>query len=200
MPPAFDPSEMKAKTVDEFTPVYSLPDATVNVMFELAAGEELTVTGNSNPSWVSITTLDGRIGYIPRKSHLFPIREVALKQHQAAVMAQPDHSSQVIYTMLKGETFIMNGVLKNEAGEWVEIKYIGNQTGFIQGSTKIKKVISKETAYKNMGIGALISIIGIVVSVGSYDSVVKTGGAYIIALGAILFGVIRFFRGAAQLY
>lgn len=59
----------------------------------------------------------------------------------------------------------------------------------------------RQAAMKNMAIGAAICIIGIVVTVGTYSaaSSSSSGGSYVIAWGAIIFGAVRFFRGLTQL-
>jgi hypothetical protein len=53
---------------------------------------------------------------------------------------------------------------------------------------------------KNMVVGAVCCIIGIVVTVGTYLNAASspTGGRYIIAWGAMLFGGIMFLRGVFQ--
>lgn len=55
-----------------------------------------------------------------------------------------------------------------------------------------------EEAMKQMGIGAVVCIIGIVVTVLSYGAVAKTGGSYVIAWGAVVFGALRFVRGLSM--
>ncbi|MEX0703780.1 MAG: hypothetical protein WD069_16905 [Planctomycetales bacterium] len=50
---------------------------------------------------------------------------------------------------------------------------------------------------KNMLIGAIVCIVGIVVTVGSY-SAATGGGSYVVAWGAVLFGAVQFFRGLTQ--
>jgi hypothetical protein len=47
---------------------------------------------------------------------------------------------------------------------------------------------------RNVIIGGIICIVGIVITVGTY-SAAADGGSYTIAWGAILFGGIQFFRG-----
>jgi hypothetical protein len=51
----------------------------------------------------------------------------------------------------------------------------------------------------DMAIGALICIVGIVITAGSYMAASGSsgGGRYVIAWGAIVFGAIRFFKGMA---
>ena len=51
----------------------------------------------------------------------------------------------------------------------------------------------------NMVVGGLWCVGGILVTALTYNAVKDTGGTYIIAWGAILFGGIQFLRGICQL-
>jgi hypothetical protein len=57
--------------------------------------------------------------------------------------------------------------------------------------------MKKEEGTKNMMIGGLICLVGIVITAATYSSAAG-GGKYVIAWGAIVFGAIRFFRGLGQ--
>ncbi|MEI6900821.1 MAG: hypothetical protein WCL00_13160 [Bacteroidota bacterium] len=51
---------------------------------------------------------------------------------------------------------------------------------------------------RNMIVGALWCIGGIIVTAVTYDAVKDTGGTYFVAWGAILFGALQFFKGVFQ--
>lgn len=55
----------------------------------------------------------------------------------------------------------------------------------------------REEGRKNMAAGAVVCIIGILVTAVTY-SAARDGQSYIIAWGAIVFGAVRFFRGLSQ--
>jgi hypothetical protein len=59
----------------------------------------------------------------------------------------------------------------------------------------------RNEAYKQMAIGAVIAIIGIVVTFGTYSAAANNpgGGSYVVAWGAIIFGGWRFIRGVMLL-
>jgi hypothetical protein len=57
--------------------------------------------------------------------------------------------------------------------------------------------VHKDEGTKNMMIGGLICLVGIVITAATYSSAAG-GGRYVIAWGAIIFGAIRFFRGLGQ--
>ena len=54
---------------------------------------------------------------------------------------------------------------------------------------------------RNMAIGGVICLIGILVTVGTYSAAASSrgGGHYVVAWGAILFGGIQFLKGLIQL-
>lgn len=52
----------------------------------------------------------------------------------------------------------------------------------------------RDEASRNVLMGSVICLLGIVVTVGSYSSA-SAGGSYVVAWGAIIFGGVRLFRG-----
>lgn len=54
-----------------------------------------------------------------------------------------------------------------------------------------------EAAQRGMTIGAIICMVGVAVTLVSYSSTTLGGSIYILAWGAILFGAVRFLRGAS---
>lgn len=58
--------------------------------------------------------------------------------------------------------------------------------------------LKREEGSRNMVIGGLICLVGIVITVATYSAASEGGGRYVVAWGAILFGAVRFFRGLSQ--
>ena len=54
-------------------------------------------------------------------------------------------------------------------------------------------------AHRQLGIGALLLLVGIVVTAGTYASASSSGGSYVVAYGAIVVGIIKIIRGAIGL-
>jgi hypothetical protein len=50
----------------------------------------------------------------------------------------------------------------------------------------------------NMVMGALVGLVGIVITVATYSAASEGGGRYVVAYGAIIWGAIQFFRGLSQ--
>lgn len=63
--------------------------------------------------------------------------------------------------------------------------------------TSAQTNVHKEEGTRNMMIGGLICLGGIVITAATY-SAASGGGSYVVAWGAILFGAIRFFKGLGQ--
>jgi hypothetical protein len=51
---------------------------------------------------------------------------------------------------------------------------------------------------KNITLGLILLVVGIVVTAATYDSASRQGGTYIIAWGPMVFGAIRLFKGLAS--
>lgn len=66
---------------------------------------------------------------------------------------------------------------------------------------KARSSVNRDAALKNMGVGALICIVGIVITAATYSAAANSpgGGRYVVAWGAVIFGGIQFLRGLFQL-
>jgi len=58
--------------------------------------------------------------------------------------------------------------------------------------------LRKEEGSRNMVIGGLICVVGLVITIATYSAASEGGGRYVVAWGAIIFGAVRFFRGLSQ--
>ena len=106
---------------------------------------------------------------------------------------------QSIYNYAAQE--LMNGV----PAEKVEQRLIEQGLPAEAASTVVQNLLdARSTAYKqagrrNMLIGGLVAVIGLVVTIWSYSAAAGAGGGkYVVAWGAIVFGAIQFFRGVSQ--
>lgn len=57
--------------------------------------------------------------------------------------------------------------------------------------------LNRDAALRNMAIGGVICAIGLVISIGSYQAAASSpsGGSYVVAWGAVIFGGYQFLRG-----
>jgi hypothetical protein len=52
---------------------------------------------------------------------------------------------------------------------------------------------------RNMAIGAIVCVVGIVITAATYSAASSGGGHYVVAWGAIIFGAVQFLKGLFQL-
>ena len=64
---------------------------------------------------------------------------------------------------------------------------------------EIARAERRSHANGQLAFGALLLVIGIVVTAATYGSASTSGGTYIIAYGPIIVGVIKIFRGLAAM-
>jgi hypothetical protein len=57
----------------------------------------------------------------------------------------------------------------------------------------------RAAAHRQITYGAILTVVGIIVTIGTYSSVSVSGGTYVIAYGPIIFGFIRLVRGLTSL-
>lgn len=55
----------------------------------------------------------------------------------------------------------------------------------------------RDAAMRNMAVGGVICVIGLIISIGSYQAAANSpsGGSYVVAYGAVIFGGIQFLKG-----
>jgi hypothetical protein len=123
-------------------------------------------------------------------------------------MAEPtseevEKAVEAIYTY--GAALLRAGKSPSEVEDALVAKGIERKTAVIvvEKLTSVDNLaaarndVKKEEGQKNMLIGGLICLVGIVITAATYSSAAG-GGKYLVAWGAILFGAVRFFRGMSQ--
>lgn len=65
----------------------------------------------------------------------------------------------------------------------------------VNNLARVRSQVMRKVALRNMGIGAVVFIIGLAITVVTYTAASSTGGSAIITWGAVIFGAIQFFRG-----
>jgi hypothetical protein len=131
----------------------------------------------------------------PKVTHLPAEPKKSMAGHQATahaikLLSQGYSASDVHATLLE------EGVNEIEANRVVEslkgeFKGRGKSSGGGEGG-------GAGAGLMNMVIGAIICLIGIGITVGTYVAA-EPGGVYMLAYGPIIFGGIQFFRGVIQL-
>jgi hypothetical protein len=193
---------MKARLLDSQALVYDGPDLNSGIVTQLLAGHEVELRGvkkKAGKDWVGVTLADGRRGYLPGDTKLFHIQPVTLLQKEVAVYAEPSTASVMKAQYKKPARFFLVGIANQDGKTWVRIRDAAGQEGFIDGKTSLKREVevTKAMGGKNMLYGALWCIGGIVVTVATL-SAASSGGTYVVAWGAVIFGGLQFFQGLYQ--
>jgi len=67
----------------------------------------------------------------------------------------------------------------------------------VNNLAEVRSKAKRNAAFRTMGIGGLICIVGLAITIGSMQA---GGGRFVVAWGAIIFGGFRFFQGMLQLF
>jgi hypothetical protein len=197
---------MKAKIIEQSAIVYSDPDSSSPLIAELGVGTEFelgAVKRADGREWVAVTFADGRHGYISGATKIFSIKHATLLQDEVEVRAQPAADSAVVKCYHKNDVFHMTEHVSQNDSAWIKVRDEAGNEGFIDGETQIRvdeeaEPASKESGQKNMLVGALWCIGGIVVTAVTYSNASTSGGTYFVAWGPVLFGGIQFLKGLFQ--
>ncbi len=193
---------MKARVLDSQVYIYSQPDQSSQIVTQVYGGQEVELGGikkKDGKSWVKVKLATGQAGYLAGDSKVHIIKLVILLQDNAKIYSSPSLTSIPKGEFKKNNKFYLVEVLKQDDKDWVKVRDMNGNEGFIEGSTKIKRVpiITKAVGKKNMLYGALWFIGGIMVTLGTL-AMASGGGTYIVAWGAVLFGGIQFVQGLIQ--
>jgi hypothetical protein len=125
-----------------------------------------------------------------------------LQQDATALYGEANSEGPVVVTLSKGARIqTKNQAFDQNGAKWLQVTTDRGVSGFILGNsrgsvvTTTKTTQSSKQAYNNIMLGGGIFLLGVVVTVGSYSAVSHSGGPYLVAWGAILFGGIRLIRG-----
>lgn len=126
------------------------------------------------------------------------------KDTKAEREPSPDEIEKAVEAIYAyGAALLREGKSPNEVEEALVAKGIERKTAEVVVDkltrTRDTAVVAdrKERGAKNMMIGGLICVVGIIITAATYSGA-SGGGRYVIAWGAIIFGAIRFFQGLAQ--
>jgi hypothetical protein len=193
---------MRARILDQRAIVYSEPDASSPPVTQASPGEEVELGGvkkKGGQSWVAVKLARGERGYLEGNVKIYHIKPVSLLSDQVEVHADPSATSMVKSRLRRKARLLLVDTVNNEGKAWVKVRDDSGTEGFLDGGTRIKRIaeITKAVGRKNMLYGALWCVGGTVVTAVTL-SMASSGGTYVVAWGAILFGGIQFFKGLYQ--
>jgi hypothetical protein len=134
---------MKARILDDKAIVYGDMDLSAPLVMELVAGDEIDlgmVTKKGFKKWVEVTLPNGRHGYIQPETKIYTIRKANLLQSAVNVYEQPSSQSVMKNRYEKGVTFYLVDVVNKDGKDWVKIRDLAGNEGFIDGDTEVKVI------------------------------------------------------------
>jgi hypothetical protein len=197
---------MKARLLDPETTLFSEMDSSGRTITTLTGGTEFEfdkVQKKEGVDWVEAKLANGTAGYIKGDAKVFIIKKVELLDQVTEVREQPSEAAPVVRRMNKGQRFDLMEVVQGEGKDWVRIRDLAGSGGFVRGNVRIRDLSApvasaRPDASRDMLVGALWCIGGIVVTAVTYSAASNGGGTYFVAWGAILFGGLQFLRGAVN--
>jgi len=196
---------MKARVLDIQAAVYADKDPNSAQIAGLSAGTEIELGSaekNKGIKWVAVTLPKGERGYIRGDVKVFVISRVSLLQKEADVRDQPFAMSLVKKKMARGEQIDRVDIVESDNRKWIKVRDLQGQEGYIDGRTRIQErpgSRAPQSPARNMIVGAVWCIVGIVITAATYGAASRRGGTYVVAWGAIIFGGFQFLKGLLQL-
>jgi hypothetical protein len=120
-----------------------------------------------------------------------PPVEEPVTGHQATALAIGLLSRGLSPRQVRGQ-LIERGVSQVETDRVVDALVPG------EAKSKPQAATGTNSGMKNMAIGAIVCLIGLAVTIGSYVAA-EPGGVFLLAYGPVIFGGIQFVRGCIQL-
>jgi hypothetical protein len=167
----------------------------------LDAGTEVDlgqVKWHYGKKWTSVTLRDGRQGFVPAETKVRKLMQVELHPATTVVLPSVGASTAEGWELKKGERILLVEPVAVGGRDWVRIRDSRGREGFIGDDVKFRPVETAHSSGRDMAVGALWCIGGIVVTAVTYSSAAAGGGRYIVAWGAIVFGGIQFLKGLAR--
>lgn len=193
---------MKARILDPQVKVYSSMDANAVSIATLPEGSEIEFGGAKRKAgkvWVPITLSTGQQAFIPGETHIFTIRQGSLLQNNVDLHAEPSGGSLIKQQLARNSKLYILQVVKGEGQDWVRVRDVNGNEGYISGDTRIRVLQQKTKALgrKNMLTGAMWLIAGLVITFSGTSP--ATGSSfYLLGYGAILFGAVMLISGLVQ--
>jgi hypothetical protein len=201
---------MKAWTnvriLDGKVPLYRAADKSSLPICEITDQPEGEIT-SAVPGFIRVKLAGGRNGFLDGKVTVFTMQEMSLKDDRTLVYGAPAANSPVIATLTK-DTRVKscNRPVERDGVTWVPIKTGRGEQGYIPGDVRVvilpaKPRIQRERSdsFKDLAIGGGVCLVGIIVTAATYAAAADSGGHYVVAWGAVLFGGIQFCKGVFQM-
>jgi hypothetical protein len=190
--------------MDQAQRMYSRPDLSAHTDSEIAMGEEVEIGGEVKRNGVGFCPVrrsNGQSGYIPGDTRGSHIKPMTIDQKEVAVYFEPStRSSARTHLGKSARVWMFPGIVENAGEKFVRIRDASGAEGYMPGDTRVKGVpeVTRKAGMKNMTVGALWCVGGLVVTIGTLAAASDRGGTYLIAWGPVIFGFIQFCKGLGQ--
>ncbi len=194
----------KARIIDQKADFYSEMNPEQQPVGSIPVGEVVElgkIKRRQGRAWVAITRQNGQAGFMPGETHIFPMRRVELDK-PTDLYDKAGEGQRVIHQFKKKDRMMMLDVVREGEAGWVQVQDYAGHKGFISGKTRIRVLPDDLVAAgrKSMAVGSLWATGGLILTVITYLMQTTTGGTYIIAWAAVIFGVIQVVQGLMQYY
>lgn len=194
----------KARIIDQKAEFYSEMNPQQQPVGSIPVGEVVEIgkiKRRQGRAWVAITRQNGQAGFIPGETHIFHMRRVELDK-PTDLYDKTGEGQRVIHQFNKKDRMMMLDVVREGESGWVQVQDFSGHKGFISGKTRIRVLPDDLVAAgrKSMATGSLWATGGLILTVITYLTATTTGGTYIIAWAAVIFGVIQVVQGLMQYY
>jgi hypothetical protein len=192
---------MRARILDAQVKVYTSMDANAVSLTTLPEGTEIEFGGAKRKAgkfWIPITLSTGQQAYIPGDTKLFLIRQGSLLQNNVDLRSEPSSGSLIKQQLARNTKLYILEVVKGDGQDWVRVRDMTGNEGYIDGNTHIKVTPQKTKAQgrKNILSGVMWVIAGVVITFSGSSP--ASSGFYLFGFGAIVFGLVMLIMGIVQ--
>ena len=192
---------MRARILDSQVKVYTSMDANAVSLTTLPEGTEIEFGGAKRKAgklWVPITLSTGQMAYIPGETKIFVIRQGTLLQNNVDLRSEPSSGSLIKQQLTRNTKLYILQVVKGDGQDWVQVRDMTGNEGYIDGNTHIRVTPQKTKAQgkKNIMSGIMWVIAGVVITFSGSSP--ASSGFYLFGFGAIIFGLIQLILGIVQ--
>jgi hypothetical protein len=193
---------MRARILESQVKVYTGMDANAVSITTLPEGTEVEFGGAKRKAgklWVPITLSTGQQAYIPGETKIFIIQQGSLLQNNVDLRSEPSSGSLLKQQLARNTKVYILQVVKGDGQDWVKVRDMTGNEGYIDGNTRIRVAAQKTKAQgrKNMFSGAMWLIAGAVVTFSGSSP--ASSGFYLLGYLAIAYGLVMVISGIVQM-
>lgn len=183
-------------------PVHAGPSPQSALIDHLAPDEvvEFQKLWKLEGGWMEIRLPGGSMGYMSSNTKVALLSRVKLKDKEAGLFDNPAADGFPTRKLTKGSLFWLLPKMPADTAPSVVARMDSGQLGYLPSATKITTLAQPacpavEPAGRDIIVGALWCVGGIVVTAVTYSAASEGGGTYLICWGPVIFGGFQFLRG-----